>query len=77
MSDLCSAVQQAQHKLLSVYSKVQTSPSGLSNAIMWLTIQRPWLIKAKLHEALAETVKLFKGEGDCPQWRKALENGGK
>ena len=71
MSDLCSEVQQAQYKLLSVCSKVQASPSGLTNAIMWLPIQRPWLIKAKLHEALAETVKLFECRASA---LKCMEN---
>ena len=59
MSDLSSAVQQAQSNLSSVHSMVQMAPSGLTNVIMWLNIQRTWLKKARLHEDLGETVRLF------------------
>ena len=56
MSDLCSAVKQAQADLSAVHSMVRKVPSGLANVI---NIQRTWFEKARQHEALAETVKLF------------------
>lgn len=59
MSDLSNAVQRAQADLSAVCSMVHAVPSGLTNTTMGLNILGTWLQKAKLNEALAETVKLF------------------
>ena len=59
MNDLASTVRKAQSDLSSVYSAVQRVPPGLTNITAWLNIQRIWFIKAKLHEDLGETLKLF------------------
>lgn len=71
MSDLCSAVKQAQSDLSAVHSMVRTVPSGLTNITTYLNIQRMWLGKAKLHEDLAETAKLFECRGSA---LKCMEN---
>ena len=71
MSDLCSAVKQAQSDLSAVHSMVRTVPSGLANITTYLNIQRMWLGKAKLHEDLAETAKLFECRGSA---LKCMEN---
>ena len=59
MNDLASTVHKAQSDLSSVHSAVQRVPPGLANITAWLNIQGIWLKKAKLHEALGETVRLF------------------
>ena len=58
MNDLDSMVRQAQADLAAVYSAVKKVPPGVPNPV-WLSIQRVWIGKAKLHEYLGETAKLF------------------
>ena len=57
MNDLCNAVKQAQADLSAMYSIVLTIPSCLANITAYLSIQRTWLGKAKLHEDLAERLQ--------------------
>ena len=71
MNDLCNAVKQAQADLSAMYSIVLTIPSCLANINAYLSIQRTWLGKAKLHEDLAETAKLFECRGSA---LKCMEN---
>lgn len=55
MSDLASTVQQAQSILSEVYSSVKNASLGTDK----LKVQNAWLTRAKLHEDLLETQKLF------------------
>ena len=56
MNDLASAVHKAQSDLSAVFPMLQPLSSGSTNT---MNIQTIWFIKAKLHEDLGETLKLF------------------
>ncbi len=58
MSDLSGAVQQAQTELSGVFSVVNATNPDVGHSD-WLNIKTVWLVKAKLHADLGETMKLF------------------
>ena len=58
MSDLSGAVQQAQTELSGVFSVVNATNPDVGHPD-WLNIKTVWLVKAKLHADLGETMKLF------------------
>lgn len=70
MSDLSVVVQQAQTELSGVCSVVNATNPDVSHP-SWLNIKAVWFAKAKLHEDLGETMKLFESRDAAMQ---CLEN---